>query len=76
MPSLADYDKQQISMIDEQVEALLAKGASDNSIFNTLIDFIPDVQCFIHSEDEITGEYIKTKPNFIYFASLIRSFIG
>lgn len=72
---ISAHEKQQISLIEEQVEILLSKGANDDCLLQTLIDFIPDLQCLMHSDSQSISDYIQTKPNFLYFASLIHTVI-
>jgi len=49
---LKELDKQIIATIDGQVAMLLEKSVADVSIVNTLIDFIPDVECLLGADNE------------------------
>jgi len=69
---LTELDKQTIATIDEQVAMLLEKSATDVSIVNTLIDFIPDVKCLLDADgDKQLVLHCRAYPNFTYFANLI-----
>jgi len=69
---LTELDKQTIATIDEQVAMLLEKSATDVSIVNTLIDFIPDVKCLLNADyDKQLLLHCTAYPNFTYFANLI-----
>ena len=69
---LTELDKQMIATIDEQVAMLLEKSATDVSIVNTLIDFIPDVKCLLGADnDKQLVLHCRAYPNFTYFANLI-----
>lgn len=71
---LTDLDKQLISTIDIQVKLLLEKGATDTTIINTLLDFIPDVKCLLGSDnDKLLELHCLEYMNFAYFAKLIDS---
>lgn len=69
---LNDLDKQLISTIEEQVGLLLNKSATDLTIINTLIDFIPDVKCLLNcGNDKLLELHCLEYKNFAYFATLI-----
>jgi hypothetical protein len=70
--NISDYDKNQIQQINEQVELLQSKHASDEAIIDALEDFIPDVICFIENMEtaELKKQMVKY-DNFAYFVSLV-----
>jgi len=49
---LTTTDKQLISTVNEQVGLLLQKSASDSTIVNTMIDFIPDIKCLLNNDND------------------------
>lgn len=61
-----------ISLIDKQVNLLFDKNASDNTIINTLSEFIPHVNCLINeiSFYELQHHYTN-HPGFSYFVYLL-----
>lgn len=72
--ALTDLDKQLISTIDNQVKLLLEKGATDSTIINTLLDFIPDVKCLLGNDnDKLLELHCLEYVNFAYFTKLIDS---
>lgn len=71
---LNDLDMQLISTIEEQVGLLLDKSATELTIINTLVDFIPDVKCLLNSgNDKLLELYFEEYKNFAYFSALIES---
>jgi len=71
---LNDLDKQLICTIDEQVGLLLDKSATDITIINTLIDFIPDVKCLLNcGNDKLLELQCLEYTNFAYFTTLIEA---
>jgi len=71
---LNDLDKQLIRTIEEQVGLLINKSATDITIINTLIDFIPDVKCLLNgSNDKLLELHCMEYKNFAYFATLIEA---
>lgn len=71
---LNDLDKQLISTIEEQVGLLLNKSATDLTIINTLINFIPDVKCLLNGvNDKLLELNCIEYKNFAYFATLIEA---
>lgn len=69
---LTELDKQLINTIDGQVGLLLNKSATDLTIINTLIDFIPEVKCLLNSDnDKLLELHFMEYKNFAYFATLI-----
>lgn len=71
---LTELDKQLISTINGQVGLLLNKSATDLTIINTLIDFIPEVKCLLNSDnDKLLELHCMEYKNFAYFAKLIEA---
>ena len=71
---LTELDKQLINTIDGQVGLLLNKSATDLTIINTLIDFIPEVKCLLNSDnDKLLELHFMEYKNFAYFAKLIEA---
>ena len=69
---LNDDDKRLIGVVNEQVNLLLDKSATDTTIINTLIDFIPDVKCLMNGDnDKELALYCSEYAGFSYFANLI-----
>lgn len=71
---LCDDDKQLIARVDEQVKLLLNKGSSESAMLNTLIDYVPHIQCILNSSDETELKlYIEEYHNFSYFIMILSS---
>ena len=71
---LTTTDKQLICTVNEQVGLLLQKSASDSTIVNTMIDFIPDVKCLLNNDnDKLLELHYMEHKNFAYFAKLIEA---
>jgi len=69
---LSEHDKQIISVINEQVNLLIDKSATDSTIINTLIEFIPEVKCLLGDDNDKALElYFGEYTGFTYFARLI-----
>jgi len=72
--TLAELDKQLISTIGAQVGLLLSKSASDPTIINTLIDFIPETKCLINGDnDKLLELHCMEYKNFAYFVQLLET---
>jgi hypothetical protein len=71
---LFEHDKHQISLIDEQTNALLEKEASSDAVLNALMDFIPEALCLLESTNsEELKPYLSRYPGFAFFMSLIEA---
>lgn len=69
---ISDQEKEKIRLIDSQVKLLQDKNASDETIMNTLIDFVPDVRCIVeNSEAKELDLYLREFNGFTFFVSLI-----
>ncbi len=69
---LSDHDKQIIQTINEQVNILIRKGASDSVLIDTLIDFVPDIKCIINAvEDKNLQLFTQEYQSFNHFVSLL-----
>lgn len=69
---ISDYDKNQIQQIDAQVILLQSKEASDEAIIDALIEFVPDVTCFVENvEPQALQRYLAKHHGFAYFLSLV-----
>ena len=72
--SFSELDRQLIRAINEQVALLHERNASNATIINTLMDFIPDVKCLIGSDnDKLLELHCREYQHFAYFADLIES---
>ena len=69
---ISNEDKKTINLINDQVNALIEKLASDLTIVNTLVDFIPDVKCLLSGgNDKELDLDCKEYIGFSYFINLI-----
>ena len=72
---LSADEKQLICLINDQVKMLINKSASDLTILNTLIDFVPEVKCLLGDDNDKELElYFGEYTGFTYFARLINQF--
>ena len=70
--SLTEYDIHQINLIDEQVMLLLEKNASNTTILDTMIDFVPEICCMIEQTDlSLLKPYLDKYQGFAHFFSLV-----
>ena len=69
---LSDHEKEQIRLIDSQVKMLQEKSVSDDTILNTLIDFVGDTKCIVeNSEPKELELQLSAYNGFAYFVSIV-----
>lgn len=69
---LSDHEKEQIRLIDNQVKVLQRKNASDETILNTLIDFVSETKCIAENTETKELELqLSNHLGFAYFVSII-----
>ena len=70
--SLTSHELNQIKMIDTQVKLLQDKCANDDTILNTLIDFVSDTKSIVESsESEELSTQLRENNGFAHFLSLV-----
>ena len=66
------HDENQIKAINSQVMLLQGRGADDNAILDVLLEFIPNVKCFIdNNETSDIEDCLRSNPGVSYFVSLV-----
>lgn len=69
---ILEHDKEQIRLIDSQVKMLQDKNASDETILNTLIEFVPETKCLVENAEPKELELqLGAYNGFAYFVSII-----
>lgn len=69
---ISDHEKEKIRLIDNQVKMLQDRNASDDTIINTLIDFVADTKCIVeNSESKELDLQLSAYNGFAYFVSLV-----
>ena len=69
---LSPEDKQQIQMIDQQVNLLIDKKVEDHILVETLFDFIPDIKCLVdNTPADDLQPFLKFFPGFSRLLSLV-----
>ena len=69
---ISDHEKDQIRLIDNQVKMLQDRNASDDTILNTLIDFVADTKCIVeNSESKELDLHLRAYNGFAHFVSLV-----
>lgn len=69
---ISDHEKEQIRLIDSQVKLLQDRNASDETILNTLIDFVADTKCIVENADPKELELqLSAYGGFAYFVSIV-----
>lgn len=70
--ALSNHEKEQIKLIDNQVKLLQDRNASDETILNTLIDFVADTKCIVeNSESKELELHLSAYNGFAYYVSIV-----
>lgn len=69
---ISDHEKEQVRLIDSQVKMLQDKNVSDETILNTLVDFVSDTKCIVeNAEPKELDLQLSAYNGFAYFVSIV-----